>query len=97
MQHGGGLYINNTKGIWIHKYDFKNNTATLDGGAIYISDSVEYIQVHGCGGEGFINNTAGNRGGAIFSHSNIFYFDGGNNDQNILIIMLLMVVRQFII
>lgn len=81
MQHGGGLYINNTKGIWIHKYDFKNNTATLDGGAIYISDSVEYIQVHGCGGEGFINNTAGNRGGAIFSHSNIFYFDGGNNDQ----------------
>ncbi|MDO5842344.1 MAG: hypothetical protein Q4Q24_03675, partial [Methanobrevibacter ruminantium] len=80
--YGGGLYINNTISFdEIHMYHFFNNHAIEDGGALYFSDSVGSVKFHSCGDNVpvFVNNSAGNRGGCMYTAAGTVIFEGDND------------------
>ena len=77
--NGGGFYINNSQNIMISSgsflsLEFIGNTAYQNGGALYISDSVN-VEFSGLG---FIYNLAHQDGGAAFmDNSEVSFFSVG--------------------
>lgn len=66
QNHGGALAVNNGT-LDMADCTFESNTALHDGGAVHLDDSP--LAAGSAADNSFMNNTAGDRGGALFSAS----------------------------